>query len=252
VFADSRVGAQYRFYKAGQQFPGAWHDIAPSGTFSIPAGAGDGTYTVQMRTADPCHTFDESDALPAGAAVTRTVFLDTTPPQITITKPSPEGVLFDSDDFSAIEFTISDAGSGVNQSTVKATFDGAAASHGQALDMFLLAPGTHAVEVAAADNLGNGTDTTRTFQLHATSASLLGNLGRSCTEGLIDKKGTCNALSTKLEHALDQHNDGRHDVEHNQLGAFVNQVQAQRGKSIDVATANRLIAFAQDLIATNG
>ena len=51
---------------------------------------------------------------------------------------------------------------------------------------------------------------------------------------------------------LGKHADGRHDVEHNQLGAFVNQVEAQRGKSIDVATANRLIAFAQDLIATNG
>ena len=71
-------------------------------------------------------------------------------------------------------------------------------------------------------------------------------------EGLIDKQGTCKALSTMLGHAIDKHAGGRHDVEHNQLGAFVNQVEAQRGKSIDVATANRLIAFAQDLIATNG
>ena len=205
-----------------------------------------------MRTADPCHTFDESDALPAGAPVSRSVFLDTTPPQITITKPSPEGVLFDSDDFSAIEFTVTDAGSGVNQSTVKSTFDNAPATQGQLLDMFLLAPGTHAVKVFAADNLGNATDSTRTFQLHATSASLLSNITRSCNEGLISKNGTCNALTTKLEHALDKHNGNRHDVEHNQLGAFINQTEAQRGKSIDTATANRLIAFAQDLIATNG
>ena len=160
--------------------------------------------------------------------------------------------MFDSDDFSAIEFTVTDAGSGVDAATVKALFDGASASHGQILDMFLLAPGTHAVNVAAADNLGNATDSTRTFQLHATSASLLSNIERSCTEGLIDKTGTCKALSTTLEHAVGKHDDGRHDVEHNQLGAFVSQVEAQRGKSIDVATANRLIAFAQDLVATNG
>jgi hypothetical protein len=249
VFTDARIAAQYRITKAGN-LPGAWHDIAPNGTFTIPAGGGDGTYQVQLRTADPCHTFDPSDTLEAGAPVTRSVFLDTTPPEITITKPAPEGVRFDSDDFSAIEFTVTDAGSGVD--TVSAFFDGAPATHGQVLDMFLLAPGAHAVKVAAADNLGNATDSTRTFELHATSASLLSNIDRSCTEGLIDKQGTCKALSTKLEHAIGKHDGGRHDVEHNQLGAFVNQVEAQRGKSIDVATANRLIAFAQDLVATNG
>jgi hypothetical protein len=51
--------------------------------------------------------------------------------------------------------------------------------------------------------------------------------------------------------SLDKHTGGRHEVEHNQLGAFVNLVEAQRGKSIEVATGNRLIAFAEDLIATN-
>ena len=190
---------------------------------------------MQLRTADPCHTFDPADELESGAPVTRTVVLDTTPPQITITKPAPEGVTFDSDDFSAIEYTVTDAASGVDAATVKALFDGAAATHGQVLDMFLLAPGAHTVKVAAADNLGNATDTTRTFELHATIESLLNNIDRSCTEGLIDKQGTCKSLSNQLSHAP--------------LHAFVNHVQAQRGKSIDVATANRLIAFAQDLDA---
>ncbi|MBE2316164.1 hypothetical protein DVA67_009270 [Solirubrobacter sp. CPCC 204708] len=233
VFTDSRIGVQYRYYKAGS-IPGAWKGIAANGTFVIPAGAGDGTYHVQLRTADPCHTFDPSDELEAGAPVTRTVVLDTTAPQITITKPSPEGVTFDSDDFSAIEYTATDAASGVDAATVKATFDGAPATHGQVLDMFLLAPGAHSVKVAAADNLGNATDSTRTFELHATIESLLNNIARSCDEGLIGKQGTCKSLSNQLSHAP--------------LGAFVNHVQAQRGKSIDVATANRLIAFAQDLL----
>ena len=62
----------------------AWIDIAPNATFSIPADAGDGTYKVQLRTADPCHTFDPSDELEPGAPVTREVVLDTTPPEITI------------------------------------------------------------------------------------------------------------------------------------------------------------------------
>ncbi|HEX6024997.1 MAG TPA: zinc dependent phospholipase C family protein, partial [Solirubrobacter sp.] len=104
VFTDARIQAQYRIFKAGEA-AGEWIDIAPNSTFSIPADAGDGTYKVQLRTADPCHTFDPSDELEAGAPVTREVVLDTTPPEITITKPA-EGSLFDSDDFSAIEFTV--------------------------------------------------------------------------------------------------------------------------------------------------
>lgn len=233
VFADSRIGVQYRYTRAGD-IPGAWKDIAANGTFSIPASAGDGTYHVQLRTADPCHTFDPADELPAGAPVTSTVVLDTTPPEITITKPAPEGVTFDSDDFSAIEYTVTDAASGVDATTVKALFDGAAATHGQVLDMFLLAPGTHTVQVAAADQLGNAADATRHFELHATRESLLNNIARSCDEGLMTKPGTCKALTAQLSHAP--------------FGAFINHVEAQRGKSIDVATANRLIAFARDLL----
>ena len=33
------------------------------------------------------------------------------------------------------------------------------------------------------------------------------------------------------------------------LGAWINQLEAQRGKKVDTATANRFIAFASDLIA---
>ena len=57
--------------------------------------------------------------------------------------------------------------------------------------------------------------------MHATIESLLSNIDRSCTEGLIDKQGTCNSLSNQLSHAP--------------LHAFVNHVEAQRGKSVDVA-----------------
>lgn len=251
VFTDARIQAQYRIFKSGQG-AGEWVDIVPGGTFSIPADAGDGLYKVQMRTADPCHTFDTTDDLEAGAPVTREVFLDTTPPEITFTKPSPEGVLFDSDDFSAIEYTVTDAGSGVDDTTVKTTLDGAAATNGQVLDMFLLAPGMHAINVAAADNLGNATDKTRTFELHATAVSLRNNIDRALNEGLITKQSTHKVLSITLDLSVDSHASGRHDLEHNTVDAFAEQVDGQLGKTIDTATGLRLIAFADDLVATNG
>ena len=248
VFTDSTVGLQYRVYKSGTT-PGAWQSIGNGGTFSI--GGADGLYVVEYRSEDPCHTFDEADSLPAGAIASKEFFLDTTPPEITITSPAPEGVVFDTDDFSSVTWTVTDAGSGVDASTVGATFDGAAATMGQVLDMFLLYPGNHFVVVSAADNLGNAGSLTRRFEVHATAESLVSNVQRACTEGLIQAVA-CNSLLTKVEHARDNHADGQHSVEQHQVGAWVNELEALQGKKVDAATAARFIAFGNDLIARNG
>jgi hypothetical protein len=73
-------------------------------------------------------------------------------------------------------------------------------------------------------------------------------VARACSEGLIEAT-LCNALSVKVEHAAREHAEGDHAVEQNVLGAWINQLEAQRGKKVDTATANRFIAFASDLIA---
>ena len=44
----------------------------------------------------------------------------------------------------------------------------------------------------------------------------------------------------------------RRGAELNILGALVNELQAQRGKKVEAATADRFIAFVQDLIALGG
>ena len=222
--------------------------MALGGQVTIPAGGGDGLYTLELRAEDPCHTF-AADTLPDGGVASKEVFLDTTAPAITIASPAPEGVVFDTDDLSSIAWTATDGGSGV--ATESATFDGAASSQGAVLDMFLLAPGTHTIVVQAADRLGNAASLTRTFKVQATAASLVSNVARACSEGLID--GTlCNALAVKVEHAARKHAEGDHKVEQNELGAWINQLEAQRGKKVDATTANRFIAFASDLIARNG
>ena len=202
---------------------------------------------VEFRAEDACHTFDETDALPAGASQEALFFLDTTPPAITISSPAA-GAVFDTDDVSSIQYSVDDGplGSGVASHSV--TFDGAPATNGQALDMFFLDPGAHTIVVTAADNLGNAGSQTRTFEVHATSESLGNNLDRAWRLGLIDKQGIYNSLKAKVEAALRAHERGQHHVEHNVLGAFVNELEAQRGKAVDVETANRFIAYAQDLI----
>ncbi|MDQ3067783.1 MAG: hypothetical protein M3R12_11645 [Actinomycetota bacterium] len=245
TFAPGGLKLAYRITKSGGS-PGAWTPVAMGGQVTIPTGGGDGLYTLELRAEDPCHTF-AADTLPDGGVVPREVFLDTTPPAITITSPAPEGVIFDTDDLSAIQWTATDGGSGVDTESV--TFDGAASTQGAVLDMFLLDPGTHSIVVRAADKLGNAASLTRTFKVQATSASLVSNVARACAEGLIEGAGMCNSLSGKVEHAAREHAQGDHRVEQNVLGAWVNQLEAQRGKKVDTATANRFIAFANDLIA---
>jgi hypothetical protein len=259
VFVDSKVALQYRYFLASGPVPGAesgWTDVPLGGTFQI-GGVPDGLYKVQVRTADPCHTFATGDALPAGTPETTEVFLDTTPPTITISSPA-DGALFDTDDFANINWSATDAGSGVKSTSGQ--FDGAATTNGALLDMFYLYPGAHTVKVAATDNVGNSATKTNTFQLHATSLSLLHNVQRACGESgawpatptLITKSGTCTSLKAILTQAIAKHDSGDHAVEWTIIDGWVDAVESQRGKSIDPATANRFIAYGNDLIAIGG
>lgn len=88
--------------------------------------------------------------------------------------------------------------------------------------------------------------------MQATAASLLSNIDRAWSLGLITKAGIYNSLRTKLQQALRKHEAGQHGVEANMLNAFANELAAQSGKAVDAATAARFIAFARDLIARGG
>ncbi|HSH80291.1 MAG TPA: hypothetical protein VLA19_17330 [Herpetosiphonaceae bacterium] len=242
VFTAGQLKLQYRIYKDGTAAPTTWTEIDNGTPFSIPTGGGDGIYHVDYRASDPCHGFD------AVAVQTATFILDTTPPVITYTSPGA-GQVFDTDDFSSIQFSLDDGplGSGVASHSV--TLDGITAVNGQVLDMFFLDPGTHVIEVTASDNLGNTGSLSRSFENHATAESLVNNVDRAWSLGLITDAKVYKGLKDKVEQALRAHNRGQHFVEWEALSAFILQLEGQRGKGIDLVTANRFIAFAQDLIA---
>ena len=258
VFVDADVHLQYRYFLASGPAPGpesGWTAIAAGGTFRI-SGA-DGLYKVQIRSADPCHTFATDDALPAGTPETSEVFVDSTPPVITISSPA-NGTLFDTDDFSTTDWSATDPGSGV--ASTSGTFDGAATTNGATLDMFYLYPGAHTVKVGATDNVGNSATKSSTFQLHATSLSLLHNVQRACGESgawpatptLITKPGICAGMESILTQAVAKHASGDHATERKIVAGWVDDVDGQRGKAVDTATADRFIAYGKDLIATGG
>jgi hypothetical protein len=106
------------------------------------------------------------------------------------------------------------------------------------------------VSVSSSDNLGNATTAACTFELHATVESLQDNLTRAFNEGLLTGRGIFNSLSYKLAAALAARDRGQIETEHNIMRAFINELQAQRGRKVDAATADRFIAFAKDLIAS--
>ena len=60
--------------------------------------------------------------------------------------------------------------------------------------------------------------------------------------------GTENSLTSKLENAIDSLDNDKDTAGVNQLEAFINQVEAQRGKKLTEEEADALIAAAQWII----
>lgn len=70
--------------------------------------------------------------------------------------------------------------------------------------------------------------------------------------GHIAKPGIANALLAKLDAAQAAYDRGNTTAALNQLNAFINQVKAQTGKSIDAEHAGHLIEHAGNVIAALG
>ena len=211
---------------------------------------------IEVQAEDPCHTFAAGDGLdPAGAVASFEYWLDTTPPKVTFDSP-PFGQTFDTDDLSAVDYEVDDGpnGSGVKSET--STIDGfevlpgvVATSDGAALDMYMYYPGTRTVRVTATDNIGNSGVSAGTFRIEATPVSLINNVNRARAEGDLPYLDVYNGLMDKLVQVKRQHEKGMHKTEWNVLDAFVDQLEGQRGKGIDLVVANRFIAYARLRIA---
>jgi hypothetical protein len=254
-FPDDELELQHRFYLNGTA-PAAFITTEQGATFSL--APPDGLYHIEYRSEDHCHTFAESDAMLPEPTQLVSYVLDTTPPVTTCATP-PFGLTFDTDDFSAVDYSISDGDLGSGVASSASTLDGfevlpgiVPTSDGGVLDMYLLYPGTRTVAVTAADNLGNSGSTGCTFEVHATTKSLINNLNRAWTEGKIKNKGVFNSLLATLEAADRAKTRGSVGAELNALDAFADQLLAIRGDGIDAVTADRFIAYALDLIARGG
>jgi hypothetical protein len=251
AFRDDQLGLRRRFYTDPGN-PGPWLLVAQGDAFSL--GAPDGRYFIDIQSQDPCHGFSGQPE-PAEPERTASFILDTTAPLVACATP-PFGLEFDTDDVAIVDFAVADGSLGSGVAGQSATVDGfgglpgvTPTADGASLDLSLFYPGTRTVAVSAADNLGNAGTAACTFELHATPQSMISNVQQALDQGLIRNGGIANSLISKLRAAERMHARGQHSTEHNVLQAFVNELQAQRGKGVDATIADRLIAFALDRIA---
>jgi hypothetical protein len=133
----------------------------------------------------------------------------------------------------AITCTAADALSGVAGTTC-ANINGAAYSFGL---------GPHSYNAAATDKAGNVGNGSTSFTVQVTSAGL-GNL----VTQFVGNPGIASALSSKLSAAQAAAVRGDVTALDGQLGAFINQVSAQSGKSLSATQAAILIQLASALM----
>jgi len=93
-----------------------------------------------------------------------------------------------------------------------------------------------------ADQISDHDPQAARFGLRVTAGALC-----SLVRSLVDEEEVADALCDKLEAAAASEARGNDDAKAGQIGAFINQVNAQRGKSISDADATRLILLAEML-----
>jgi ElaB/YqjD/DUF883 family membrane-anchored ribosome-binding protein len=156
--------------------------------------------------------------------------IDKTAPTVTITSPTSASYLNTTQ--LPITWTATDALSGV--ASQSATFDSVAITNGQSITLLNQTIGTHTVTVTATDNASNVKATSVTFAITVTATSLSNTIDSLLASGGITSSGIANSLKAKLP---------------SQLNAFINELNAQRGKKITESAYQTLLAAAQYLQA---
>ncbi|MDA8344620.1 MAG: hypothetical protein M0Z66_03970 [Thermaerobacter sp.] len=172
--------------------------------------------------------------------------IDKTPPTITISEPQWGSYLDDQN--LTPSFSAADSLSGVD--TVQASVYGQSVTNGQTIQLWQLPLGQVPFTVTASDNAGNIPSQTVTFTVTTSLASLEGLVGQFTSMGLITGHGLAESLTAKLHATEAAQSRGDLTTAANQLGAFVNEVNAQTDKGIASEAAAVLLRDAQYVLNT--
>ena len=177
--------------------------------------------------------------------------VDKKAPVITITQPAATTYVHSAT--LTLGYTVTDGGSGLATTTPKMdgslTVTGTGLPSGRAINLLTsLALGSHTFTIDATDNVANARLGTATFTIVVTPESVIEAVNQLLSSGAVDAKSRTSLLA-KLTSAAAQRTAGRCGAAANIYTAFINEVTAQRGKSITPTAAAILIADARYLIS---
>jgi len=110
-------------------------------------------------------------------------------------------------------------------------------------DAFSFGLGTHSFSATATDNAGNGASASTSFTVETSFGGVC-----ALVEEFVTKKGVANSLCQKLANAERQAARGKTKARDGMLGAFLNELDAQRGKAVPEAYYGMLYDFASALM----
>jgi hypothetical protein len=221
-----------------------------TGPFTLP----DGIFTFEYRSQDNDGNLEETRQ--------RAFKIDTAPPSIAINQPTPTDYTHSST--LTLDYTVDDgplsglgAGSGVASTVAKidgaTTLAGHGLASGQTIDPLTeLSLGPHTFSIDAVDNVGHAASKSVTFTIVVTPDSIVQDVNQFFAAGAMTGQGREASLLAKLEAARSAWNSGNCTAADNLYQAFINELQAQSGKSVDASAALIMIQDAQYLIAHCG
>lgn len=171
--------------------------------------------------------------------------IDKTKPVIQIT--SPQAGTYPKTSIFTTTWIATDALSGI--ASQSGTLDGIPVQNGQMIQLLLLGAGPHTFEVQATDKADNANQSSMDFFITTDINGLIAAKEYVCELGWITKKGVCSSLDAKLNAARNAVDRVREETAVKQIQAFLNELNAQKGKAISQRAYDLLWADASYVIA---
>lgn len=231
-------------WQAAQATDGTFDSLSEAYSFTTPPLA-DGTYTIRTRATDVSNNV-------SAATQPFVIVVDTTPPVISILQPTASQ--YSHSATLTLGYSVTDALSGVKSFTPTldgfATVAGHGLANGQPINLLTqLTLGNHTFLINAVDNATNSASRSVVFSIVVTADSIKDDVAQFLALGMIKNNGQANSLTVKLNAAAAARARGDCKTAANNYNAFINELQAQRGKGVDTNAAQVMIADAQYLIS---
>lgn len=204
------------------------HFVATDATSLVASLTPDAVLSADGRGQEFTGTAEDHAGLRSQYTVTG-INIDKTPPSVTITVPSASGIYKNTDTF-VLTWIAEDGLSGILAQG--GTLDGENRDNGSPVELIFLGGGYHVVHAFAKDNADNVREAQVTFLVDVDIDGLLAAVKLACTKAWVTKAGICNSLTAKVLEAKTSLDAGLKEDARGQLNAFLNELDAQQGKSI--------------------